>query len=187
MAERHEQQMKREREDAVLCYQRCKFPRLAASERNPGAKSASHEATLLFAVLRNVPQLVPRCNNTYISMHGTSIICWEYAPYYPTSTADSSLQIVEYRLTHECLSQTFNTTDHSAHSLEWVRVRLEKLRGHPGASDLHLRAANTFNNIERVYSRAIAFSNRRCSVPLESVLPTSQVCTVSSSIRTAFI
>ena len=29
-------------------------------------------------------------------------------------------------------------------------------------------AANTFNNIERVYSRAIAFSNRRCSVPLES-------------------
>ena len=50
-----------------------------------------------------------------------------------------------------------------------------------------LGAANTFNNIERVYSRAIAFSNRRCSVPLESVLPTSQVCTVSSSIRTAFI
>ena len=45
-------------------------------------------------------------------------------------------------------------------------------------------AANTFNDIERVYSRAIAFSNRRCSVPL---LPTSQVCTVSSSIRTAFI
>ena len=38
-------------------------------------------------------------------------------------------------------------------------------------------AANTFNNIERVYSRAIAFSNRRCSVPLESMLPTSQVCT----------
>ena len=32
-------------------------------------------------------------------------------------------------------------------------------------------AANTFNNIERVYSRAIAFSNRRCSVPLESTLP----------------
>ena len=48
-------------------------------------------------------------------------------------------------------------------------------------------AANTFNNIERVYSTAIAFSNRRCSVPLESMLPTSQVCTVSSSIRTAFI
>ena len=47
--------------------------------------------------------------------------------------------------------------------------------------------ANTFNNIERVYSRAKAFSNRRCSVPLQSVLPTSQVCTVSSSIRTAFI
>ena len=47
-------------------------------------------------------------------------------------------------------------------------------------------AANTFNSIERVYSRAIAFSNRRCSVPLESMLPTSQVCTVSSSIRTAF-
>ena len=34
-------------------------------------------------------------------------------------------------------------------------------------------AANTFNSIERVYSRAIAFSNRRCSVPLESMLPTS--------------
>ena len=33
------------------------------------------------------------------------------------------------------------------------------------------RAANTFNNKERVYSRAIAFSNRRCSVPLESTLP----------------
>ena len=32
-------------------------------------------------------------------------------------------------------------------------------------------AANTFNNKERVYSRAIAFSNRRCSVPLESTLP----------------
>ena len=31
--------------------------------------------------------------------------------------------------------------------------------------------ANTFNNKERVYSRAIAFSNRRCSVPLESTLP----------------
>ena len=30
------------------------------------------------------------------------------------------------------------------------------------------RAANTFNSMERVYSRAIAFSNRRCSVPLES-------------------
>ena len=28
-----------------------------------------------------------------------------------------------------------------------------------------------FNNKERVYSRAIAFSNRRCSVPLESMLP----------------
>ena len=34
-------------------------------------------------------------------------------------------------------------------------------------------AANTFNNKERVYSRAIAFSHRRCSVPLESMLPTS--------------
>ena len=31
--------------------------------------------------------------------------------------------------------------------------------------------ANTFNNKERVYSSAIAFSNRRCSVPLESTLP----------------
>ena len=48
-------------------------------------------------------------------------------------------------------------------------------------------AANTFNNIERVYGRAIAFSNRRCPVPLESMLPTSHVCTLSSSIRTAFI
>ena len=47
-------------------------------------------------------------------------------------------------------------------------------------------AANTFNNIEQVYSRAIAFSNRRCSVPLESMLPTAQLCTVSSSKRTAF-
>ena len=60
-------------------------------------------------------------------MHRTSIICWEYAPYYPTGTADVSLQIVEYRLTHKCLSQTFNTNEHSAHYLEWVRVRLEKL------------------------------------------------------------
>jgi hypothetical protein len=33
------------------------------------------------------------------------------------------------------------------------------------------RAANTFNNKERVYSRAIAFSNPRCSVLLESTLP----------------
>ena len=32
-------------------------------------------------------------------------------------------------------------------------------------------AANTFSNKERVYSRAIAFSNRRCSVLLESTLP----------------
>ena len=32
-------------------------------------------------------------------------------------------------------------------------------------------AANTFSSTERVYSRAIAFSNRRCSVPLESSLP----------------
>ena len=30
---------------------------------------------------------------------------------------------------------------------------------------------NTFNIKERVYSRAIAFSNCRCSVPLESALP----------------
>ena len=127
MAERQKQQMKREREDAVLCYQRFKLPRLRASERNPGAKSASHEATVLFAVLRNVPQLVPRRNSTYISMHRTSIICWEYAPYYPTSTANPSLQIVEHRPTHKCLSQTFNTTEHSAHYLEWVPVRLEKL------------------------------------------------------------
>ena len=122
MAERQKQQMKREREDAVLCYQRCKFPRLTASERNPVAKSASHEATLLFDVLRNVPQLVPRRNGTYISMHCTYIICWEYVPYYPTGTADPSLQIVEYRLTQKCLSQTFNSTEHSPHDLEWVRL-----------------------------------------------------------------
>ena len=32
-------------------------------------------------------------------------------------------------------------------------------------------AANTFNKKERVYSRAMAFSTRRCSVPLESTLP----------------
>ena len=31
-------------------------------------------------------------------------------------------------------------------------------------------AAKTFNSIERVYSRAIAFSDRRCSVPIESSL-----------------
>ena len=60
-------------------------------------------------------------------MHRTCIICWEYAPYYPTSTADPSLQIVEYRLTHKCLSKTFNTTKHSAHYPGWVQVRLEKL------------------------------------------------------------
>ena len=47
-------------------------------------------------------------------------------PYYPTPTADASLQIVEYRLSHKCLSQTFNTTEHSAHYFEWVQVRLEK-------------------------------------------------------------
>ena len=43
----------------------------------------------------------------------------------------------------------------------------------PGASPGRrgFRAANTFNNKERVYSRAIAFSHRRCSVPLESTLP----------------
>ena len=34
---------------------------------------------------------------------------------------------MEYRLTHKCLSQTYNTTEHSAHYLGWVRVRLEKL------------------------------------------------------------
>ena len=45
-------------------------------------------------------------------------------------------------------------------------------------------AANTFNSIERVYNRAIAFSNRRCSVPLESSLPMTLLCTSSSSIRT---
>ena len=39
------------------------------------------------------------------------------------------------------------------------------------------------NSIEEVYSRAIAFSNRRCSVPLESSLPMTLLCTSSSSIR----
>ena len=63
----------------------------------------------------------------YISMHRTSIIGFEYAPYYPTTTADPCLQIVEYQLTHKCLSKTFNTTKHSADYLERVQVRLEKL------------------------------------------------------------
>ena len=44
-----------------------------------------------------------------------------------------------------------------------------------------------WSSIERVYSRAIAFSDRRCSVPLESSLPTSSLCTVSSSIRTGLL
>ena len=57
-------------------------------------------------------------------MHRTSIICWVYASYYPTGTADASLQIVEYQLTHKCPSQTFNSI---AYYLEWVRVTLEKL------------------------------------------------------------
>ena len=35
---------------------------------------------------------------------------------------------------------------------------------------------HTFNSIERVYSRAIAFSHRRCSVPLESWLPMTLLC-----------
>ena len=61
----------------------------------------SHKAVVLFAVLRKVPQLVPRRNiNISISMHGTSITCWEYVPYYPTGTAHASLQILEYRLAH---------------------------------------------------------------------------------------
>ena len=47
-------------------------------------------------------------------------------------------------------------------------------------------AANTFNNIERVYGRAIAFSNRRCSFPLESSRPMTLLCTPSWSIRTAY-
>ena len=118
--------MKREREDAFRCYQHCKFPRLTASERNPGAKSVSHEATVLFAVVRDVPQLVPRRNTTCIWMYRTSILCWEYAPYYPT--AHPSLQIVQYRLTHKYPSQTFNTIEHSAHYVECVRVRLESPR-----------------------------------------------------------
>ena len=63
----------------------------------------------------SVPQLVLRHNNTYMSMHHTSIICWQYVPYYPRGTADASLQFVEHRLTHEFLSQMFNTTERSAH------------------------------------------------------------------------
>ena len=46
-----------------------------------------------------------------------------------------------------------------------------KISSFPIIVTLVWRAANTFNNKERVYSRAIAFSNRRCSVPLESTLP----------------
>ena len=75
MAKRQKQHMKSERQDAIMCYQRCKFPRLTACARNPGAKSVSHKATVLFGVLRNVPQLEPKRNSTYISMHHTSIIC----------------------------------------------------------------------------------------------------------------
>ena len=41
-------------------------------------------------------------------------------------------------------------------------------------------------DIERLYSKAIAFSNRRSSIPLDSMPPTSILCTVSSSKRTAF-
>ena len=69
----------------------------------------------------------------------------------------------------------------SNHSIRYPKVCVSKM-AHPDFSYrkfrffLHcghfgLGAANTFNNIERVYSRAIAFSNRRCSVPLESTLP----------------
>ena len=43
--------------------------------------------------------------------------------------------------------------------------------GLPLKARRHLRPQTQFNNIERVYSRAIAFSNRKCSVPLESLLP----------------
>ena len=68
MAERQKQQMKRGWEDTVLCHQRCKFLRSTASERNPRAKSPSHEAVVLLAILRNVPQLVPGCSSTNISM-----------------------------------------------------------------------------------------------------------------------
>ena len=49
-----------------------------------------------------------------------------------------------------------------------------------------LLTANTLNNIERVYNGAISFSSRRCSVPVESMLPTSILCTVIISKRTTF-
>ena len=54
----------------------------------------------------------------------------------------------------------------------------------PNTNTPQSRAAHTFNSIERVYSRAIAFSGRRCSVPLESSLPMTMLCTPGSSICT---
>ena len=55
---------------------------------------------------------------------------------------------------------------HSRHCLTpyYLQTEREGARGGGGV-------ANTFNIKERVYSRAIAFSDRRCSVPLESALP----------------
>ena len=52
------------------------------------------------------------------------------------------------------------------------------------SSKLSEVVSNTFNSIERVYSRAIVFSNPTCSVPLECSLPMTLLCTPSSSIRT---
>ena len=66
-AERQKEHMKRGWEDAVLCHEHYKFPRLTASERIPRTKSPSHEAVVLLRILRNVTQLVPGCNNTNIS------------------------------------------------------------------------------------------------------------------------
>ena len=37
----------------------------------------------------------------------------------------ASLQIVQYGLIHKCSSQTFNTTEHSSHYLQWVGVTSE--------------------------------------------------------------
>ena len=59
-----------------------------------------------------------------------------------------------------------------AHARPWSR-KTTVTQGHRACLRLDMKAgaANTFNSIERVYSRAIAFSNRRCSVPIESLLP----------------
>ena len=58
-----------------------------------------------------------------------------------------------------------------AFSLAWTQRGGGDRRHTPRCVMLDKGAANTFNTKERVYSRAIAFSHRRCSVPLESTLP----------------